>query len=177
MDSVHWTDRGLNFRCGIRDTCQIWPNHIRLARLADGRRIRSTGEGGTLIGNDLVTIEDATPGGYIFRRENACWTTFLNQDTPIFRGTETIARRLNFPVVFLSTKKIKRGFYRFNMELLFENPEATKSGEITKTHTKRLEQDIQVQLEIRLWSHRRWKHGKSWAVRRKQVQIRTTFNS
>ncbi len=103
--------------------------------------------------NATAFIADQTPSP-----NNAYWTTFLNQDTPIFRGTETIAKKLNFPVVFLSTKRTKRGFYEMTPELLCEFPEETSEGELSEMHTKRLEQDIIQQPEIWLWSHRRWKH-------------------
>ena len=36
-------------------------------------------------------IADQTPSP-----KNAYWTTFLNQDTPIFWGTELIAKKLNY---------------------------------------------------------------------------------
>jgi len=105
--------------------------------------------------NATVFITDQTP-----LPSNAYWTTFLNQETPIFRGTETIAKKLNYPVIFLSTKRTKRGFYEMTPELLCENPKDTSPGELSEIHTKRLEQDILEQPEIWLWSHRRWKHKK-----------------
>lgn len=103
--------------------------------------------------NATAFIADQTPSP-----NSAYWTTFLNQDTPIFWGTETIAKKLNFPVVYLSTKRTKRGYYEMTPELLCENPKDTAKGELSEMHTKRLEQDIIKQPEIWLWSHRRWKH-------------------
>ncbi len=102
-----------------------------------------------------VFIADQTP-----LPESAYWTTFLNQDTPVFKGTETIARKLNLPVVYCCVKKVKRGYYEMFAEPLIENPSATRDGEITEAHTKRLERDIIAQPESWLWSHRRWKHKK-----------------
>lgn len=100
-------------------------------------------------------IADQTPSP-----EKAYWTRFLNQDTPVFTGTETIARKLNYPVVFASVKRIRRGYYRIYAETLFETPTLTTDGEISEAHTKKLEQEIRQQPEIWLWSHRRWKHKK-----------------
>jgi len=100
-----------------------------------------------------VFIADQTPSP-----DNAYWTTFLNQETPIFWGTEIIAKKLNYPVVFLSMKRTKRGFYELIPEILCENPKETTQGELSEMHTRRLEQDIINQPEIWLWSHRRWKH-------------------
>lgn len=90
--------------------------------------------------------------------ENAYWTTFLNQDTPVFIGTEKIASKFNYPVLYVSVKRIKRGYYEIFAETLFEVPKETKEGEISEAHTRRLEKDIIEQPEIWLWSHRRWKH-------------------
>jgi KDO2-lipid IV(A) lauroyltransferase len=98
-------------------------------------------------------IADQTPSP-----ETAYWTQFLNQDTPVFLGTEKIAKKLNFPVVYVSLFRTKRGYYEFNAEVICADPQNTKEGEITELHTKRLEQDINKQPEIWLWSHKRWKH-------------------
>ena len=103
--------------------------------------------------NATAFIADQTPPP-----ENAYWTKFLNQDTPVFRGTEIVSRKMNYPVVYVLVKKIKRGYYEIFAETLFENPKETKEGEISEAHTRRLEKDIIAQPETWLWSHRRWKH-------------------
>lgn len=98
-------------------------------------------------------IADQTP-----QPDRAYWTTFLNQDTPVFQGTEKIAQKLDEPVVYVSVRRIRRGYYEIDAETLFEHPAKTAEGEITLAHTRRLEKDIHAQPEIWLWSHRRWKH-------------------
>ena len=100
-----------------------------------------------------VFISDQTP-----MPDNAYWTTFLNQDTPVFKGTEVIARKLNMPIIYASMRKVKRGYYEMFAEALVDNPAATREGEISEMHTRRLEKDIILQPESWLWSHRRWKH-------------------
>ncbi len=90
--------------------------------------------------------------------EGAYWTTFLNQDTPIFKGAEKIARKLEYPVVYVSLDRYKRGYYKVNAQVLFENPGLTKENEISEKHTRILEKEILRQPETWLWSHRRWKH-------------------
>jgi KDO2-lipid IV(A) lauroyltransferase len=98
-------------------------------------------------------IADQTPSS-----TNAYWTTFLNQDTPVFWGTEVIAKKLNMPVVYISLQRKKRGYYVLDAEILHDNPQTTKEGEISELHTRRLEQDIIANPVTWLWSHRRWKH-------------------
>jgi KDO2-lipid IV(A) lauroyltransferase len=87
----------------------------------------------------------------------------MHQDTPIFRGTELIARKINYPIVYATVKRVKRGEYVMYAELLCENPKATAEGEISEMHTRKLERDIIEQPEVWLWSHRRWKHKKPTA--------------
>ena len=107
--------------------------------------------------NATAFIADQTPSN----PEAAYWTNFLNQDTPIFVGTEKIARKLNYPVIFGNVKRIKRGYYEIFTEMLVENPKDTKDGEISELHTRRLEAEIRKQPEIWIWSHRRWKHKRT----------------
>lgn len=103
--------------------------------------------------NATAFIADQTPAP-----EGAYWTTFLNQDTPVFWGTEKIAQKLNFPIVYVTVNRVRRGYYNVSAEILVQEPKNTREGEITELHTRRLEQDIIRQPEIWLWSHRRWKH-------------------
>lgn len=98
-------------------------------------------------------IADQTPSP-----ENAHWMWFLNQPTPVFRGTEVIARKFNYPVIYFTTKRVRRGKYISHASVLCAEPKLTKEGEITELHTRMLEQDIINQPEIWLWSHKRWKH-------------------
>ena len=103
--------------------------------------------------NATAFIADQTPPP-----ESAHWTTFLNQDTPIFQGTERIARKLNYPVLFMNVKRLRRGYYELSAEMLCENPATTSEGEITEMHVRRLEMEIRKDPVIWLWTHRRWKH-------------------
>jgi KDO2-lipid IV(A) lauroyltransferase len=103
--------------------------------------------------NAMGFIADQSPDP-----NTAYWMNFLNQDTPVFMGTEKIAQKIQNPIVFISVKKIKRGYYTMVAELLKTPPYADPKGAITETHTRKLESDILDQPEIWLWTHRRWKH-------------------
>ncbi len=106
--------------------------------------------------NATAFIADQTPPP-----QNAHWMTFLQQDTPVFKGTEKIAQKLNYPVVYVSVQRIKRGYYTVLADLLVPTPAATGDGEITELHTQKLEADIITQPATWLWSHRRWKHTRT----------------
>lgn len=101
-------------------------------------------------------IADQTPPP-----DNAYWMTFLNQDTPVFKGTEVIATKMNYPVLYATVERKKRGYYEIHVELLAENPKSLGDGELTELHTRRLEKDIRVFPETWIWSHRRWKHKRN----------------
>lgn len=137
---------------------QYFENLIYRARtrLGNGLYAMKNALRGMLSDRSKVTatafIADQTPSN-----QNAHWMEFLNQDTPVFAGTEKIARKLKYPVIYISVKRPKRGIYTIEPELLFEHPEETTETEISQKHTKRLQQDIHQQPEIWLWSHRRWK--------------------
>lgn len=91
-------------------------------------------------------------------KKDAHWTTFLNQDTAVFTGPEKLAKKFDYPVVFMNVKRVRRGYYAVTPELLFANPQHTAEHEITEAFTKRLEREIISDPTIWLWSHRRWKH-------------------
>ncbi len=127
----------------------------------------------TRLGNNLYPMKDALRGMINDRDKltatafiadqspslkGAHWLTFMNQDTPVFMGTEKIARKMNYPVIYVSVKRIQRGFYSIDYELLTDNPKSEPEYTITAKHTERLEKDIFAQPEIWLWTHRRWKH-------------------
>ncbi len=101
-------------------------------------------------------IADQTPPP-----KGAYWTTFLNQETPIFTGTAKVAKKLKLPIVYTSVDRIKRGQYAIKGEVLIEDPTQFSEDDISERHTRRLEQDIVSKPEIWLWTHRRWKHKKT----------------
>jgi len=103
-------------------------------------------------------IADQTPSP-----DRAYWLNFLGQDTPVFFGTEALARKFNYPVVYISITRPRRGQYNMKVETLVEAPSGMKEGEITEKHTRRLERDIRNHPDLWLWTHRRWKHKRPTA--------------
>jgi len=99
-------------------------------------------------------ITDQTPTG----NEINFWTTFLNQETPVFLGMEKLAKKMGAAVVFMDMKK--QGFLKYKLvfHLITENATQTEPYEITLKHTKLLEDEINEAPAYWLWSHRRWKH-------------------
>jgi Kdo2-lipid IVA lauroyltransferase/acyltransferase len=101
-------------------------------------------------------IADQTPSP-----ENAYWTTFLNQDTPVFTGTGVIAKKLGYPVIYLSIQQSRRGHYEMRAEVLVHDPKSMSENDINQLHTDRLQRDIRQKPDLWLWTHRRWKHRRT----------------
>ena len=99
----------------------------------------------------FIADQSATP-------VNAYWTTFLNQDTPVFTGPEKLAVKFDYPVVYVTLRRVRRGYYEVFLEMLCAVPKETTENQISEAFMHRLEQEIQQDPVIWLWSHRRWKH-------------------
>ena len=83
-------------------------------------------------------IADQTP-----QPTNAHWMEFLHQDTPVFLGTEKIATKMKRLVLFVSVKRVKRGYYKIKIdEDDILDPMNFSAGALTEAHTKKLEKNI-----------------------------------
>lgn len=104
-------------------------------------------------------VTDQTPP----KRDIKFWTDFLHQDTPVYLGAEKIASKYDMAVVYFEFSKTKRGYYNFNIELLFEHTAGLHEYTITEAHVRRLERSIREKPEFWIWSHNRWKHKRDLA--------------
>src|ERR1700723_747532 len=53
------------------------------------------------------------------------WTRFLGQDTAFYIGAEQIARATRLPVIYAEVRRIRRGYYEVEFQLLWDGREAT----------------------------------------------------
>jgi KDO2-lipid IV(A) lauroyltransferase len=86
------------------------------------------------------------------------WNKFMGIEVPIHTGGEMLAKKYDMNVIFLRTKKVKRGYYEATFEVLSDNTKEVPNYEITDQFLKLVEQQIYEQPEFYLWSHKRWKH-------------------
>lgn len=105
----------------------------------------------------VIFLADQTPS----KANLHYWTQFLNQDSAILTGPERIARKLDLPVIFLDTQKIKRGYYTVDMHLITETPKQTPEFWITEQYTRLMERCILRNPAFWLWTHKRWKHKRN----------------
>lgn len=92
------------------------------------------------------------------------WTTFLNQDTPIITGGETLGRKLNAHFIYGSIKCIRRGYYEITLQPIV--PVEGEEYSYSKQYMRLLEKDIREQPHMWLWSHKRWSFKRSDYIRK-----------
>ena len=86
------------------------------------------------------------------------WSKFLGVNVPIFTGSERIAKKHNLPVIYGKMKKIKRGYYSVEFELIAESPNDYSDYEITEKYLKQVENQLKEDPHPYLWTHNRFKH-------------------
>ena len=86
------------------------------------------------------------------------WNEFMGIKVPIHTGAETIAKRLDMPIVYCAVKKVGRGYYEVSFKTLAMNAKEYDDFEITDNFTKLVENQIREAPEYYLWTHKRWKH-------------------
>ena len=89
------------------------------------------------------------------------WTTFLNQDTAFLTGTEFLARKYDYAVLYAHIERLGRGRYRCTLEWLSDEPRLCADNGITEKYARLLERDLQQQPAYWLWSHKRWKYKRT----------------
>lgn len=111
----------------------------------------------------VIIVTDQTPSNI----ESSYWAKFLNQNTPIFLGSEKIAEHFNTSVIFVDINRVKRGYLEFEFVVLKDSSKGLSEYEITELHTRYLEKRIIEKPAFWLWSHRRWKHKPTMALKEK----------
>jgi KDO2-lipid IV(A) lauroyltransferase len=86
------------------------------------------------------------------------YVKFMGIEVPVHTGAEMLAKRYNMNVVYLNTKKVKRGYYEATLETLSENAIEVPNYELTDQFIKLLEKQIYEAPEYYLWTHKRWKY-------------------
>jgi len=93
--------------------------------------------------------------------DDAYWQTFLNRDTAFHTGSEKIARAFKYPIIFMSLKRTRKGYYQATLKLLAEPPFAQDPNQIMRLYISELEAQVQEEPKDWLWAYRRWKLKKS----------------
>lgn len=86
------------------------------------------------------------------------WSKFMGIEVPVYIGAEVLSKKYDMNVVFLKVKKVKRGFYQADIELISDNVNSIPDYQITETFLRKVERQIHEAPEFYLWTHKRWKH-------------------
>jgi len=106
---------------------------------------------------DKITVTGFVADQWPSNIHKCFWTSFLGQETAVSYGAEHYARIHGMGVVFGKVRKAKRGFYEVEYVLVAEDARKLEPGEVTKRHTKILEELIKENPQYWVWSHKRWK--------------------
>lgn len=110
----------------------------------------------------LMMLSDQSPSNPY----RSYWTTFLGRDTAFLYGAEHFARQYDYPVIYYTVQRVRRGYYQVTFSLLCERPLQVSQYSIVESYVRRLEDQIRRQPEFWLWSHRRWKLTRNGRIRK-----------
>ncbi len=86
------------------------------------------------------------------------WREFFNIKVPIHTGAEMLSKRFDLVVINYVTRKVKRGYFETEFQLITDSPKDFDDYQITDLYTDLTEKNILRQPEFYLWSHKRFKH-------------------
>ena len=82
---------------------------------------------------------------------------FLNHPTAAITGTETLAMRLKTTAIYWDMHKVSRGHYKVVTHKIADDASTMQKNEVTQKYIELLQNTIQRQPDIWLWTHKRWK--------------------
>ena len=85
------------------------------------------------------------------------WLDFFHRDTPVFTGTEKIARRTGAALFYARMERVKRGYYVLRIEKFADDASLLPEHEATDIYYRKLTENIRQTPELWLWTHNRWK--------------------
>ena len=105
LSSTFWNKQVLKIRSQFGATLLSMKESVRHL-LKKGKKARIIG-----------ILSDQTPS----TDELNHWINFLNQKTPVFLGTEKLAKKMDCPVFFAHIKPLSRAKYEINFELITDS--------------------------------------------------------
>ena len=88
------------------------------------------------------------------------WMPFLNHVTPVFTGSERIAKRTRQAAFYGDVRRVKRGYYECELRLLERDTANIPDYQLTERYMQELERTIRRDPALWLWSHDRWSRTK-----------------
>ena len=105
-------------------------------------------------------IADQTPK----KNDPKQWTDFLNQETAFFTGAGKIAQFLDATVLYVSMRRVRRGYYSVRLWEIDAPPYGLGADKlIVERYARSLERDIRESPADWLWLQKKWKYAKASA--------------
>lgn len=102
-------------------------------------------------------IADQTPK----HKDPKQWVHFLNQETAFFTGAGKIAQFLDATVLYVSMRRVRRGYYSVVLSEIGAPPyEEGADAMIVERYVRSLERDIRASPADWLWLQKKWKYAK-----------------
>ena len=102
----------------------------------------------------IAIVADQYPG---YKNDKKFPIMFLNQDTVFFMGANNIAVLSQYPAVYYSLRKVKRGYYEALPHIVASPPYTKTDTSVVENYVRLVEKVIQQDPAGWLWSHNRWK--------------------
>lgn len=134
-------------------------SHIYDARARSGKPIAFQDAGREIIRRrrefrGFAMLADQAP----FKRDKRYWRNFLNRPGSFYLGPQKIAELTQYPVVFVTMTKHRRGRYSARFDIIAAPPHAKGGFAVLDQYIDAVERAIRAQPETWMWSNRKWKH-------------------
>ncbi len=86
------------------------------------------------------------------------WSEFLGVKVPIHTGAEMLAKKYDMNMVYIETKKVKRGYYETTFSLITNDATKYPDYKLTDIFLEKVQKQIKAQPEFYFWTHKRFKH-------------------
>jgi KDO2-lipid IV(A) lauroyltransferase len=102
----------------------------------------------------IATVADQYPG---YNHDKKYFTTFLNQESVFFFGTNQLAILTQYPAIYYNLRKVKRGYYEASPVVIASPPYEKTEATVMENYVQAVQTMIEEEPEGWLWSHNRWK--------------------
>lgn len=102
----------------------------------------------------VASVADQYPG---YGHDKKYITTFLNQETAFFLGTNQLARLTQYPALYYPMHRVRRGYYEAYPLIIASPPYSKDDDSVVGNYVRVVEDLIKKHPSGWLWSHNRWK--------------------
>jgi KDO2-lipid IV(A) lauroyltransferase len=99
--------------------------------------------------------------------EHQLWLPFLGRDTAFYAGPEQMARATRYDAIYVSLRRVRRGYYVAECLPLAEGSSTLAPGEFTGRYAQLVEKDVHAAPSEWTWGHKRWKQQRGTVAARR----------